>query len=216
MVTFLRCQALRPPIHKAYRPGMPKDQEDQEKPSKDENIKEVITIEDNPLGTEEEWTKVTRRGRTNYIKSPMHKDLKQIQSFKIHTKNRFTNLDNNEDGDKEPKSGPNHLCQTCNIYFTTKKSLEQHKTSAHPVRKRKIEAEESKDDIIRGLQLKLGKEIKDHKETKKHLEFLQNEYKGCEHELRNSQEEKERLKIKAKDLEAIVVLTKEPMVEQVT
>ena len=89
-----------------------------------------------------------------------------------------------EDGDKEPESGPNHLCQTCNIYFTNKKSLEQHKTSAHPLRKQKIEVEESKDDIIKGLQLKLVKKIKFHEDTKKHLESLQNEYKGCEHELR--------------------------------
>ena len=54
---------------------------------------------------------------------------------------------------------------------------------------------------------KLKKEIKDHNMTKKSLKSLNEEYTKCKAELHNIQEDKERLKIKVKDLESVQQLT---------
>jgi hypothetical protein len=55
---------------------------------------------------------------------------------------------------------------------------------------------------------KLKKEIKDHNVTKHKFKAIDDVYKECKVELRNVQEDKERLKIKVKDLESIKELTK--------
>ena len=54
---------------------------------------------------------------------------------------------------------------------------------------------------------KLKKEIKEHNVTKNKLKAIQDGYAGCKVELRNVQEDKERLKIKVKDLETVKELT---------
>ena len=59
------------------------------------------------------------------------------------------------------------------------------------------------------MQSKLSKEIKDHKETKEALKSLEKEYIGCQREISQSQEEKERLKIEVTDLKAIMGLSKD-------
>ena len=72
-----------------------------------------------------------------------------------------------------------------------------------------MQFEENKDDIIKSLKSQLSKEIKDHKETKKAFESLEKEYRECEREMKKSYEEKERMKIKEKDMTAIIELNTE-------
>ena len=94
--------------------------------------------------------------------------------------------------------------------------MENHKISTHPQHKRKLESQDSKDVLINNLKQKLSKELKDHKESEKQMKSLQSECKACEQELKESQEEKKRLKIRARDLQEIVELTKETVVENET
>ena len=57
-------------------------------------------------------------------------------------------------------------------------------------------------------KVKFNKEINDHNATKKYLKTIEDAYKKCKAELRNVEEEKERLKIKNNDLKSVNELNK--------
>lgn len=76
--------------------------------------------------------------------------------------------------------------------------------------------EENKDETIRNLKSELSKEKRNHTTTKNALVALEKEYRKCEDELSKSHEEKERMKIKEKDLTSIIELNTDSPDETVT
>ena len=207
-------------VTKAYRPGIPEEPDTTSTSHLlERNTPHIITntninTKTNTSQGEEGWQTVTRKGvvKNNESKRPV--SPKQQQIFCVPTQNRFDNLQEDENKEEEVQL-INHKCDLCGSEFQNTNSLEHHKRSAHRQTKRKVEFEENKDEIIKNLRSELSKEKKEHKETKKNLEALEKEYRDCESEMVRSHEEKERMKIKEKDLTEIIELNSDVTTETV-
>ena len=174
------------------------------------------TLQQTGQGQEEGWQVMGRKGRKiNPVKN---------ETFKIPTQNRFINLGETLNKKTVSRESNKHFCTICSLHFRdetlldihmkttheikcpecdlclkTEKEAEDHKQSAHGGNKRKIYAGDKNISEI-------DKEKKMHLNTKKSLDTLNVEYNSCKKELSAVQEEKERLKIKVKDLEELVRL----------
>ena len=169
---------------------------------------------------EEGWQLVGHKGKI--LNSVQHK------TFIVPTQNRFKNLEETSDHKTQPETNHTYKCPICKLHFRNENLLNIHKTTAHETFiccpdcgcsfKARKEAEDHQKSVHGENKRKrnvgennlseLDKERKMHLNTKKSLEALNVEYTSCKKELGTVQEEKERLKIKVKDLEEFVKLNK--------
>ena len=163
-------------VTEAVRPGMKPFPHSLEKCNIKE--KESTTDKDN------DWNFVNHRGnkRKKYVIIP----------FVVPMQNRYETLSKRDDATNSVQR-----CPECGIEFSTKAIIEIHQRSEHG--KTEHNCGVTYQEAHRHLEI----EKKMHRETKKALEALQAEFKGCKDELMIVQEEKERLKIKFNDLNEI-------------
>ena len=197
-------------ITKAFRPNIPEklviseQVKNHTSPNnyKDENLdKNDYNQFSGSTANEEGWQKVQRKGIHKIQASPKKPIKEQAKPIEIPLQNKFSKLIDINTCEVEDKACPKNKCESCGFEFKSRNSLEQHRQSAHG---QKII---DKDEIINRLKSQLTKEIRDHKETKRAYATLEKQYKDCEGELKNTQEEKERQNFFANDLHEIVELS---------